>query len=282
MSSATPSAVPPAPSRVPAPASAFGWWLADSWTMTRRELARWARRPVGVVIGLAFPVMMLVMFALFLGGSMTVAGGGDYGEFLVPGMFVLTMAFGLEGTMTAITQDLQKGVVDRFRSMPMAPTAFLVGRSVADMLESVVGLAVMVGAGLLIGWRWHGSLAAALGGVGLLLLLRFAMLWCGIWLGMIVGRPGLVMAVQILVWPVAFTSSAFASPESMPGWLGALAEWNPMSATATAVRELFGNPGAAGTSWPAENALLLAVLWPAALLAVAFPLAAARFRGLGG
>ncbi|MEU4579563.1 MULTISPECIES: ABC transporter permease [Nonomuraea] len=256
------------------------WWLIDSWTMTRRELARWARHPWGAVISLTFPVMMLVMFAFFIGGGMQVAGGGDYKEFLVPGMLVLTMAFGLESTMTAIAQDLGKGVLDRFRSMPMAPSAVLVGRGVADMLESIAGLAVMIGAGLAIGWRWHGTPSQAVAAIGLLLLLRFAMLWCGIWLGLIVGRPDLVMAVQILVWPVAFSSSAFASPETMPGWLGTIADWNPMTASATAVRDLFGNPGVAGTSWAAENAHLLAVLWPLVLLAIACPMAAARFRGL--
>lgn len=259
---------------------ALARWAGDSWTMTRREFARWARNPWGPVIGLLFPVMMLVLFALFLGGSMTVAGGGDYTEFLVPGLLVLTMAFGLEGTMTAITRDLERGVLDRFRSLPMASTAVLVGRGVADLLESVAGLLIVLAAGFALGWRWHGSLGAALGAVGLLLLLRAAMLACGVWLGLVVGRPELVMAVQILVWPVAFTSSAFASPEAMPGWLGAVAEWNPMSATATAVRDLFGNPGAAGTSWAAENALFLAVLWPVLLLLVACPMAAARFRSL--
>ncbi|WP_236567736.1 MULTISPECIES: ABC transporter permease [unclassified Nocardiopsis] len=273
--------VPPVAGTAPLHGSAFGWWLADSWTMTRRELARWARRPGQVAVNLAFPVVMLLMFALFLGGAMTVAGGGEYTEFLVPGMFVLTMAFGLEATMTAVTQDLGRGVVDRFRSMPMAPSAVLVGRGVADVLESAVSLGVMLLAGLAIGWRWHGSLPAVLSAVGLLLLLRLAMLWCGIWLGLVVGRPELVMAVQILVWPFAFTSGVFAPPESMPGWLGALAEWNPLSATASAVRALFGNPGAVSASWPAENALPLAVLWPLLLLAVAFPLAAARFRRLG-
>ncbi|MEU4332230.1 ABC transporter permease [Nonomuraea dietziae] len=260
--------------------SDVGWWLADSWNMTRRELAHWARRPWQLAIGLTFPVMMLVMFAFFFGGGMRVAGGGDYKEFLVPGMLVLTMAFGLEGTMTALTQDLNTGVVDRFRSMPMAPSAVLVGRSVADMLESVVSLLIMVGAGLAIGWRWHGSFAAALAGVGLLLLLRFSMLWCGIWLGLIAGRPELVMAVQILVWPVSFSSAVFASPESMPSVLGVIAEWNPLSATATAVRDLFGNPGVGGASWAAEHAHLLAGAWPLAVLAIAFPMAAARFRGL--
>lgn len=259
--------------------SAAAWVVSDSWTMTRRELAHWARQPVQVVVGLAFPVMMLLMFGFLVGGGRGV--DGEYVEFLVPGMLVLTMAFGLEGTMTAVTQDLGKGVIDRFRSMPMSSSAVLVGRSAADMLQSAVGLAVLAGVGMLLGWRWHGSAGAALTAFALLLLLRFAMLWIGIYLGMVAGRPELVVAVQILVWPVGFLSNAFASPASMPGWLGAVVEWNPMSATATAVRDLFGNPAAASGSWAFDHAGPLAVVWPLLLLAVFFPLAVGRFRGLG-
>ncbi|MFI8359809.1 ABC transporter permease [Streptomyces sp. NPDC085612] len=265
------SAGPSAGPRVP-------WAVVDAWTMTRRELAHWARQPVQVVVGLVFPVMLLLMFGFLVGGGRGV--DGEYVEFLVPGMLTLTMAFGLESTMTAVTQDLGKGVIDRFRAMPMSSSAVLVGRCAADMLQSAVGLAVLAGVGLLLGWRWHGSAASALLAFGLLLLLRLAMLWIGIHLGMLAGRPEMVQAVQILVWPVGFLSNAFASPESMPGWLGAVVEWNPMSATATAVRELFGNPVAAGPSWAADHAGLLAVVWPLALLAVFFPLAVARFRGL--
>ncbi|OEU94773.1 multidrug ABC transporter permease [Streptomyces oceani] len=253
--------------------------LTDSWTMTRRGLAHWARKPVAVLVGLVFPVMMLVMFAYFLGGGMGVA---DYREFLVPGMFALTMAFGLESTMIAVTQDLNKGVLDRFRSMPMAPSAVLVGRSLIDMLQSALSLLVLLAVGLAMGWRWHGGLAEVLAALGLLLLLRFGLLWAGIYLGMVAGKPEMVQAVQILVWPVAFLSNAFTSPDTMPGWMGALAEWNPMSATAQAVRELFGNPlWGGGGSWPTEHALLLAVLWPLVLLAVFFPLAVRRYRALG-
>jgi ABC-2 type transport system permease protein len=253
--------------------------LTDSWTMTRRGLAHWARRPAQLLVGLLFPVMMLVMFAYFLGGGMEVA---DYREYLVPGMFALAMAFGLEATMVALTQDLNKGVVDRFRSLPMAPAAVLAGRTLVDMLESALALLVLMAAGLAVGWRWHGSLGAALGAVGLLLLFRFAMLWVGVYLGMVAGRPEMVQAVQILVWPVAFLSNAFTSPDTMPGWMGAVAEWNPMSATALAVRELFGNESwGAGGSWATDHALLLAVAWPLALLAVFLPLAVRRFNRLG-
>lgn len=246
--------------------------LADCWTMTRRELAHWARQPVQVLVGLVFPVMLLLMFGYLVGGGREVTG--DYLGYLVPGMLALTMAFGLEGTMLAVTRDLDKGVIDRFRSMPMANGAVLVGRSAADMLQSAAGLAVLLGVGHALGWRTHGGAAAFLGAVGLLLLFRFAMLWIGIQLALVAGKPELVQAVQILVWPVGFLSNAFAAPEAMPGWLGTAVQWNPMSQTATAVRDLFGGPGGEpGHVWAA-------VAWPLALLAVFLPLAVRRFGRL--
>ena len=246
--------------------------LTDSWTMTRRELAHWARQPVRVVVGLVFPVMLLLMFGYLVGGGRGVEG--EYVDYLVPGMLALTMAFGLEATMIAVTQDLNKGVIDRFRSMPMTNGAVLVGRSAADMLQSVLSLAAMIGVGLAIGWRVHGGVGGLLAAVGLLLLFRFAMLWIGIHLAMVAGKPEMVQAVQILVWPVGFLSNAFATPESMPGWLGTVVDWNPMSQTATAVRDQLGGPGGEpGHVWAA-------VLWPLALLAVFFPLALRRFARL--
>jgi ABC-2 type transport system permease protein len=246
--------------------------LTDCWTMTRRELAHWARQPVQVLVGLVFPVMLLLMFGYLVGGGRGLEG--DYVDYLVPGMLALTMAFGLEGTMLNVTQDLNRGVIDRFRSMPMANGAVLVGRSAADMLQSAVGLAVLVGVGYALGWRAHGSPAQFLGAMGLLLLFRFAMLWIGIQLALIAGKPELVQAVQILVWPVGFLSNAFAVPGSMPGGLGTVVEWNPMSQTATAVRDLLGGPGGEpGQVWAA-------VVWPLGLLAVFFPLAVRRFARL--
>jgi ABC-2 type transport system permease protein len=246
--------------------------LTDSWTMTRRELAHWARQPVRVLVGLVFPVMLLLMFGYLVGGGRGVEG--EYVDYLVPGMLALTMAFGLEATMIAVTQDLNKGVIDRFRSMPMANGAVLVGRSAADMLQSVLSLAAMIGVGHAIGWRVHGGAGGLLAAVGLLLLFRFAMLWIGIHLAMVAGKPEMVQAVQILVWPVGFLSNAFAAPDSMPGWLGTVVDWNPMSQTATAVRDQLGGPGGE----PGHAAA--AVLWPLALLAVFFPLALQRFARL--
>jgi ABC-2 type transport system permease protein len=243
--------------------------LTDSWTMTRRELAHWARQPGRLVVGLVFPVMLLLMFGYLVGGGRGVSG--DYLDYLMPGMLALTMAFGLEGTMLAVTQDLNKGVIDRFRAMPMADGAVLVGRSAADMLQSAVGLAVLIAVGLALGWRPQGGPGAFLGAVGLLLLFRFAMLWIGIQLALVAGNPEMVQAVQILVWPVGFLSNALAAPASMPDWLGTAVEWNPMSRTATAVRDLLGGQGGdPGHVWAAVG-------WSLALLAVFFPLAVRRF-----
>ncbi|ANP48624.1 ABC-2 type transport system permease protein [Streptomyces griseochromogenes] len=247
--------------------------LTDSWTMTRRELARWARQPGQVLVALVFPVMLLLMFGYLIGGGRGVAG--DYVDYLVPGMLALTMAFGLEGTMLNVTQDLTKGVIDRFRSLPMADGAVLVGRSAADMLQSTAGLALMTGVAYALGWRAHAGPGAFLGAVGLLLLLRFAMLWVGIHLALIAGRPEMVQAVQILIWPVGFLSNALATPDAMPGWLGTAVQWNPLSRTATAVRDLLGGQGGEqGHVWAA-------VAWPLGLLAVFLPLAVGKFARLG-
>jgi ABC transporter DrrB family efflux protein len=261
------------------------WALADAWTVARRDLIHWVGRPFGIVVTLLFPVMLVLMFGYLFGGAMSVpganaSGGGDYREFLMPGMFVMTMAFGLEATMTSVVTDAARGVTDRFRSLPMSPSAVVLGRSIADMMSSALGLAIMISCGLLVGWRWHGSLGEVLVAVGLLLLLRFSLLWVGIYLGLVAKSPEAVAAVQILVWPVLFLSNTFVAPETMPGWLGAISEWNPLSATVAATRELFGNPGWGGGSWAAQNALALAAAWPLVIFAVFFPLCVRRYRRL--
>jgi ABC transporter DrrB family efflux protein len=264
------------------PLDRLRWAVADAVAITGRDLAHWARQPAQVVVGLLFPVMIVLMFGYLFGGGMSIPGGGDYREYLLPGMFATTMLFGLEATMIAVSTDAAKGVTDRFRSMPMAPSAVVVGRSAADMLNSVLGLAVMMATGLVVGWRWHEGAGGAMLAAGLLLLLRFALLWVGIYLGLVAKSPETVMAVQILVWPFAFLSSAIAAPEDMPDWLGTIAAWNPLSATATAARDLFGNPAGWGTdgSWIAQHSILMAVVWPLLITAVFLPLSVRRYRRL--
>jgi ABC-2 type transport system permease protein len=256
------------------------WAVADAWAVTGRDLLHWARQPAPVVVNLLFPVLMVVMFGYLFGGAILVPGGGSYREFLLPGLFTLTMAFGIEATMVAVATDAARGVTDRFRSMPMAPSAVVAGRSLADMLNSGLGLAVMLACGLLVGWRFHAGPGRAALAVGLLLLLRFALLWVGVYLGLAARSPEAVAAVQILVWPLAFLSNALVATATMPGWLGAVADWNPLSATAAATRELFGNPGWGGDTWVAEHALAMAVVWPLLLLAVFVPLSVRRYQRL--
>ena len=218
------------------------WALTDAWTVARRDLSHWARQPGLVAVAWLFPVMVVLMFGTLFGGAID-SPGKDYYDDLMPGMFAMTMLFGLESTMTAVTTDAARGVTDRFRSLPMHSSAVVLGRCIADLLSSAVGLLIVVLTGLALGWRWHEGPAAALAAVGLLLLLRVALLFVGIHLGLVAKGPESVMAVQILVWPVLFLSNAFVDASTMPGWLAAVVEWNPLTTTATAARELFGNAG---------------------------------------
>ncbi|MFI6480116.1 ABC transporter permease [Nonomuraea sp. NPDC050663] len=256
------------------------WALADGWTVARRDLLHWVVQPASAIFGLIFPVMITLVFGYLFGGAVAVPEGANYFDFLMPGMYGMTMLFGLSATMVAVTTDASKGVTDRFRSMPMSPSAVLLGRSIADLLHSALLLALMLGTGLAVGWRPVNGAGQALAAVGLLLLLRLALLWAGIYLGLLVRDPGAVVAVQTLEFPIGFLSNAFVAPGSMPGWLGAIAEWNPLSSTVAAVRELFGNPSWGGESWVAQHPVLMAVVWPVVLLAIFFPLSVRAYRQL--
>ncbi|MDG9676634.1 ABC transporter permease [Micromonospora sp. DH14] len=254
--------------------------LADSGTLIWRNLARWRRDPGPLIASLGFNILIVLMFAYLFGGALQVPGGGSYREFLMPGMFVMTMVFGISLTTMAVAEDLERGVTDRLRSMPVSPLAPLAARAVADMLFALVTLGVLLLTGLAIGWRAHGGAAATLAAVGLILLLRFALIWVGIFLGLVTRGQTAVVAVQTLEFPLGFLSNAFVAPSTMPAWLGAVAAWNPLSATVGATRELFGNPGWGGDSWAAQHYPWLAVLWPLVLVAVFLPLSVLRYRRL--
>ncbi|GGO24751.1 transport permease protein [Micromonospora parathelypteridis] len=256
--------------------------LADSGTLIWRGLARWRRDPGPLIASLGFNILIVLMFAYLFGGALQVPGGGSYREFLMPGMYVMTMVFGMSLTTIAVAEDLERGVTDRLRSMPVSPLAPLVARAVADLLFALVTLAVLLLTGLAIGWRAHGGAGATLAAVGLILLLRFALIWVGIFLGLVTRGQTAVVAVQTLEFPLGFLSNAFVAPSTMPAWLGAVSAWNPLSATVGATRELFGNPGSGGDSWAAQHYPWLAVAWPIALIVVFLPLSVARYRRLSG
>lgn len=254
--------------------------LREGALIAGRDLLHWAREPWGFVFGLAFNLMLVLMFGFLFGGAIEVPGEGDYIAFLLPGMFALAMLFGLEATMTAMAEDSKRGITDRFRSLPIASASVALGRALADLANSVVGLAVLMIGGLLIGWRPTTGPAEIALGVVLLLWLRFALLWVGIFLGLRFRGTGATTVVQVLVWPIGFLSTVFVSAETMPGWLGVIAAWNPVSATATAARELFGNPTGVTSGWLAEYAVLAASAWPLVITLVFLPLAASAYRGL--
>ncbi|WP_219413264.1 ABC transporter permease [Pseudonocardia nigra] len=266
---------------VPPGADQLRWVLSDSWTIARRDLLHWVRNPSVIISSVAFPVMFVLLFGYVFGSAIAVPGGGDYREFLMPGMFAQAMVNGAAATVAVVAADRARGVTDRFRSMPVARSAPVIGRSIADMFGSVVDLLVLVGCGLLVGWTTRTGLLPTLAAIGLLLLLRFAMIWVGIFLGLVVSQEAAGLAWAPL-FPLTMVANTFVAPSQMPGWLGTIADWNPISATVTATRELFGNPGAglAATSWPAENAMLLAVLWPVLIVAVFLPLAVRRYRAI--
>jgi ABC-2 type transport system permease protein len=254
--------------------------LRAGWILTQRNLAHWVRQPWAPIFGLMFSIMLLLVFGFLFGGAITVPGGGDYLAFLLPGMLALSMMFGVESTATAMTNDARKGITDRFRSLPIGSSSVALGRVGADLANSAVELLVLIAGGLLIGWRITSDAGSAALAVLLLLFFRFAMLWIGIFVGLTFRGEGATMAVQVLVWPIGFLSTAIVSIETMPGWLGAVAAWNPLSATATAARELFGNPTGITEGPLADGAVWLAIGWPLALTAVFLPLSARAYRRL--
>lgn len=252
--------------------------VTDAVTITRRDLLHWTRNPSVIVASVAFPVMFVLLFGFVFGSAMVVPGGGDYRDFLMPGMFAQAMVNGAAATVAVVAANRANGVTDRLRSMPVSPASVLMGRSAADLVNSCLDLVVLVGLGLLVGWSASGGVAGSLAAIGLLLLLRFAMIWVGIYLGLTVSQEAAGLAWAPL-FPLTMVANTFVAPSQMPGWLGVVADWNPLSATVTAIRQLFGNqvPELAGTSWPAQHAMLLAIVWPLLIVAVFAPLAIRRY-----
>ncbi|KUH36096.1 MULTISPECIES: ABC transporter permease [Streptomyces] len=261
------------------------WAVADSWNIVRRSLTHYRRKPVYIAWQLGFPIVSVLLYGYVFGGAMKAPGGdggtaGDYRNYLMPGMFVTTMAFGFMNTATTVVTDASKGVTDRFRSMPMASSAVVTGRGVTDLLIACAELAILAATALAMGWRADGGAAATAGGFGLLLLLRFALIWVGVWLGLLLPNPEAAGSLFAVAFPLTMISSIFVPTSTMPGWLGTVAAWNPLSSTASAARGLFGNEVASDGSWIQEHALLMAVVWPLAITVVFLPLAVRRFRGL--
>lgn len=261
------------------------WTVADCWNVVRRGLTHYRRQPVSILWQLGFPILSVLLYGYVFGKAMRVPGGGDYKAFLMPGMFVMTVAMGFVSTATIFVNDAKKGVIDRFRSMPMAPSAVVAGRGATDLIVACAELSIMMATAYGMGWRPEFGSGPDFGvgfgkAVALLLALRFALIWVGVWLGLLLPGPEQVGGLFAIVFPLTMISSIYVSPQQMPHWLGQAALWNPLSSTAGATRALFGAPTGQGTSWPEQHALLLAGAWPAALTLLFLPLAVRRFRRL--
>lgn len=262
------------------------WAVKDCWTVVLQEFMHLVRQPSTFAWQLGMPVVMVLMFVYVFGSAMDVTGAGageGYIDYAMPGMFAMTMAFGFMNTAFAVTLNKEKGFMDRFRSMPMSSSAVVTGRGVADIIHAAVDLAIIAALALVIGWRSGGGLTETLVAFGLLLWLRLALIFVGIYLGLLISNTEVAGSLFAVAFPLGFISSVFAPPEMMPGWLGAVAAWNPVSSTANAIRELFHTPGVAlgePSYWIDGHAVAGAVVWPVVIMAIFVPLAIRQFRNL--
>jgi ABC-2 type transport system permease protein len=226
-------------------------------------------------------IMFVLLFAYVFGGSIDPPGPIPYKEFLLPGIMVQTMVFSSAVVAMGLTNDLQKGIVDRLKSLPISRSSVLVGRSISSLIHSSIGIAVMGVTGVLIGWRIRDGIVNGVLAFVLLLLFGFAMIWLGIWVGSLMRTVEAVQGFMFTVmFPLTFVANTFAPTEQMPSWLRFVAEWNPVSGLTQACRELWGNAPAAPSdaAWPLQHAVLVSVLWPIVLTAIFAPLALRAFR----
>ncbi|MGD0377562.1 MAG: ABC transporter permease [Streptosporangiaceae bacterium] len=263
------------------PGSRVIWAIKDTWVLARRSVARIAREPEQLSDVTIQPVIFVLLFAYVFGSAIHLPGGGGYHQYLVSGMFGMVMAGSAPGTAVGLTTDMSAGLIDRFRSLPIARSAVLAGRTLADLITQVLGIVVLTATGLAIGWRAQNGMADALAAIGLSLLFAYAMTWAGACAGMLLRSPEAAQAMGFIIFlPLSFVSNAFVPTQGMPGWLQAVANWNPMSAIATSCRALFGgpNPGAAVQDWPMQHPELAVLVWSAGLIAIFAPIAVGLYR----
>ena len=252
----------------------------DSLIFARRNLEHVRQIPEKLIDVTVQPLMFTLLFAYVFGGAIDVPGG-EYREYLVGGILVQTLAFGMMGPAMSIATDMTEGIVDRFRSLPTSRTAYLMGHLVAEMAAAMLALVVLTLSGLLVGWRIHEDVPHAFAAFALLALFAACMQWLGTLLGLIARSADAVQGfVFLTIFPLTFLSNAFVPADGLPKVLQTIAEYNPVSAMVAAVRTLFGNP--VGTpedaAWPLQHPVISAVLWCLVLLAVVVPLTIARFR----
>lgn len=260
----------------------LGWFLTDTVSIAKRHVIKITRVPESLFFALIQPVMFVLLFAYVFGGAINVGSNGaqSYREFLIPGIFAQTVMFAVAGITIGITEDSTKGIMDRFRSLPMRPGAVLAGHTLASLIQNVLVLFVLSITGLAVGWRIHTDLPQAFVGYFVLALFAYAMTWVGAWIGLhmpnaeVAGTAGLAW-----IFPLTFASNIFTPIGTMPGWLQPIALWNPVSCLALAARESFGNPTPlTGSSFPEQHPVGLSIAYGLIILAIFIPLAVRRYK----
>ncbi|MHC3004271.1 ABC transporter permease [Gordonia metallireducens] len=247
----------------------------QSWIMVKRNMIHTRRMPEMLSDVTIQPIMFVVLFAYVFGASIQ-TDSASYKEFLLPGIMGQTIVFTAFIVASGITADLEKGIIDRFRSLPIRRSSVLIGRSIASVMHSSIGIVVMSLTGLAIGWRIRESFVEAVLAYGLLLLFGFAMIWFGIligsWLRTVEAVNGFMFST---LFPITFLSNAFVPTDPMPTWLRTIAEWNPMSSLVQALRVLWGNGPefGPGSALPLQHPVISTIIWAVALTLVFAPFA---------
>ncbi|MEU1488490.1 ABC transporter permease [Streptomyces sp. NPDC005752] len=257
--------------------------LIDGWTLTQRNLLRLRHEPGTLLTILLMPMVFVVLFGYVFGSAIGIDGSSNYREYMMPGMFVLGSGTALSSAMVDVSMDNARGVMDRLRSMPTNRVSVPLGQSSAEGVIGAYGLVVMMLCGLVVGWRAHNGVGKTLAAIGLLLLFRYTLAWVGTYLGLAIPSASTAAALAPLTLPLTMVSNAFVPTDGMPGWLQVICEWNPLSALATATRELFGNPGTPGpdAAWPLAHPVAASLLWAGLLLVIFVPLSARKFARAG-
>jgi ABC transporter DrrB family efflux protein len=257
----------------------------DGWVVAKRNLIKIKRVPEILVWVLVSPIMFVLLFAYVFGGAIDPGGDLSYREFLIGGIFAQTVVFGATFTGVGLAEDMQKGIIDRFRSLPMSRSAVLVGRTASDIVYNVLSLMIMALTGLVVGWRAREGLVDTLSGFLLLLAFAYAISWVMAYVGLLVPSVDVINnASFVVIMPMTFVSNAFVPLESFPTGLRTFVEWNPVSSLTQAARELFGNTSAAvpvPDVWSMQHPVLYTLLWVLIILVVFVPLSVRQYKLAG-
>jgi ABC-2 type transport system permease protein len=253
----------------------------DATVITKRNLIKIKRVPDLIVWTTMMPIMFVLLFAYVFGGAIDVPGVG-YREFLIAGIFAQTAVFGATFTGYSVAEDLQKGIIDRFRSLPMAPSSVLFGRTLSDVVNNAISLAIMSLTGLVVGWRIRSSFLDAVVGFLLILAFAYAISWVTASVALIVRTPEVVNnASFVVIFPLTYIANTFVPSNTLPGPLEAFANWNPISAITQSARELFGNTSPqlpAADVWPMQHPVLYSMIWIVIILAVFIPVSTRLYK----